>query len=109
MYERDDHMSVKLKQEEDKLTALLIGEIDHHSSQEMRQEIDGCVGRTDYKLLILDFKDVTFMDSSGIGLVMGRWRAMQAVGGEVKLKNVPSNIQRVMRLAGIDRLAPEEK
>ena len=55
--------------------------------------------------LIIDFKDVTFMDSSGIGLVMGRYKLMRSLGGEIEVKNVSSHIKKVMKLAGLDLLA----
>ena len=49
------------------------------------------------------------MDSSGIGLVMGRYQLMQTLGGEMALSNLPASIKRVMRLAGLDRLAVLDK
>ena len=55
--------------------------------------------------LILDFGEVTFMDSSGIGLVMGRYQVMKNIGGRVSLQNTPVHIRKVMRLAGLDRFA----
>ena len=60
-------------------------------------------------LLILDFRDVTFMDSSGIGLVMGRYRQMQFQGGQVQVVNTSPQRYKVMRIAGLDRLAVIEK
>jgi len=55
--------------------------------------------------LVLDFGEVTFMDSSGIGLVMGRYKVIKEIGGRVTLRNTPAHIKKVMRLAGIDKLA----
>ena len=57
------------------------------------------------KTLVLDFSLVTFMDSSGIGLVMGRFRLMQENGGELVLQNLPAPLRKVMKLAGLDKLA----
>ena len=54
---------------------------------------------------MLDFSLVTFMDSSGIGLVMGRFRLMQENDGKVVLQNLPAPIRKVMKLAGLDKLA----
>ena len=56
-------------------------------------------------VLILDFGGVTFMDSSGIGLIMGRHRTMQEIGGEVIVQNPPPHIRRVLRISGIERIA----
>ena len=59
------------------VTIWLSGELDHHAARSLREQIDGAVDRTGAKQLRLDFEGVTFMDSSGIGLVMGRYRLMQ--------------------------------
>ena len=61
------------------------------------------------EILVLDFKDVTFMDSSGIGLVMGRYKLMQSMDGELRIQNVSSHMKKVMRLAGLDKLATFDK
>lgn len=88
-----------------RLTAFLSGEIDHHSAKTIREEIDLAVGEQIPKELWLDFRDVSFMDSSGIGLVMGRVRLMELHGGQVVVSNPSAHISKVMRLSGIDRLA----
>ena len=98
-------MSLKLESNENGMTAFLDGELDHHSTKSMREEIDESIERVKPKELTLDFKDVTFMDSSGIGLVMGRYRAMQLIDGRLNVKNASIHIRKVMRLAGLDRLA----
>lgn len=87
------------------VTAWLGGEIDHHTARVMRERIDGEIARWQPKTLILDFRDVTFMDSSGIGLVMGRYKAMKQVPGEVRVLNCSPCIFKVMKIAGLDRLA----
>ena len=91
------------------LTVYLSGEIDHHSAKGMREEIDKAIEYGMPSLLILDFSDVTFMDSSGIGLVMGRYRLLQKTGSTLNLVNLPENIYKIMKLAGIERLASLEK
>ncbi len=96
---------VQLEQKEEKLQVLLSGDIDHHTAKEMREAIDKRIEEIHPKRLILDFKGVTFMDSSGIGLVMGRYKQMQYYNGEVQVVNTSSHIKRVMILAGLDKLA----
>jgi stage II sporulation protein AA (anti-sigma F factor antagonist) len=98
-------MSLKLECGENVITAYLSGELDHHATKTMRDEIDETIDRIKPKELTLDFKDVTFMDSSGIGLVMGRYRSMQMIGGRLVVTNTSLHIRKVMRLAGLDRLA----
>lgn len=96
---------VELKQEQQRLTAVLSGEIDHHNARLLRERIDLAVTQDPPQELVLDFGQVTFMDSSGIGLVMGRHRIMQEHGGVVSVANPSPQIRKVMRLSGIDRLA----
>ena len=81
------------------------GEVDHHCAPSIRNEIDLVVESCRPENLILDFGEVTFMDSSGIGLVMGRYQVMKNIGGRVSLQNTPVHIRKVMRLAGLDRFA----
>ena len=99
---------VRLKNENEKLTAAVTGEIDHHSAREIREAIDQNLERSLSKRLVLDFRDVTFMDSSGIGLIMGRYKLLKSMGGEIIIKNANERIQRVMKLAGVDKLAEIE-
>ena len=93
-----------LAETEDVLSIGLFGEIDHHTAAPMREGIDAEALRRLPRLLILDFAGVTFMDSSGIGLVMGRCRLLETFGGRVELENVPAPLKKVMRLAGLERL-----
>lgn len=98
-------MQVRLEECEDILTAYLTGDIDHHSAKAIREEIDKEIEKMSPSILILDFGEVTFMDSSGIGLVMGRFRKMQTVGGEIQITNTPLYISRVMKISGVEKLA----
>lgn len=96
---------VKILQHDQVVTACLNGEIDHHSATEMRRQIDAAVAEHHPSLLVLDFKNVQFMDSSGIGLVMGRYKTVGNIGGELAIVNTTAGIRKVLRLAGMDRLA----
>ncbi|MEE1153969.1 MAG: anti-sigma factor antagonist [Acutalibacteraceae bacterium] len=86
------------------LTAMLMGDIDHHSAREMRKEIDALVEKHHPQLLRLDFSAVQFMDSSGIGLIMGRYRLMSLVGGRVLVCNIPPHLKRLIDLSGVGTL-----
>ena len=102
-------MAVKLDLKGEVLTAYLEGEIDHHSARKIRSEIDLAVEKYMPTMLVLDFFDVTFMDSSGIGLVMGRYKLLKKSKAELYISNTPSSIYKVMKLAGIERLAKIDK
>lgn len=92
-------------EEKSKLTAYISGEIDHHSAKEIRKEIDINVQKLNPTDLYLDFSKVDFMDSSGIGLVMGRYKLQSERGGKVYIQNPPPLIKKVMLVAGINKLA----
>ncbi len=86
------------------LTAFVQGEIDHHSAVGIRTEIDRRIQKDKPDVLRLDYSNVTFMDSSGIGLIMGRYKLMSAYSGRIEVVNVPLNMARVVRLSGIEKL-----
>lgn len=101
-------MPVRIEKNKNLTTAFLSGEIDHHSSALIREEIDSAVTLLSPRELCLDFMHVSFMDSSGIGLVMGRYKLMQSLGGTLKVKGVGKSTMKVMKLAGLDLLATIE-
>ncbi|MEF9853894.1 MAG: STAS domain-containing protein [Hydrogenoanaerobacterium sp.] len=98
-------MSVNIVTEDGIIEALLTGEIDHHSAGELRDAIDAAISSVTPTRLILDFRGVSFMDSSGIGLVMGRYKALEGTGAALELRGLSAPVKRVMRLAGLDRIA----
>ena len=102
-------MTLKTEEADKTLTAFLSGEIDHHTAAGMRQQIDYAVERGSAETLRLDFSGVTFMDSSGVGLVMGRYRLMCSRGGTTRVQNATPPVMRMLKLAGLDRLPVWEK
>ncbi len=95
---------MELIQDGQRLTAQLTGEIDHHTAREMREKIDAAVIRGEITTLQLDFGGVTFMDSSGIGLIMGRYRLMQGRGGQVEVVKASKRMKKLMEMAGLGLL-----
>ncbi|MBQ1218011.1 MAG: anti-sigma factor antagonist [Clostridia bacterium] len=86
------------------LTVFIHGEIDHHSAAGLRGEIDNLVRRYSPRCLILDFAKVDFCDSSGIAVVLGRYRLMRSLGGEVELTRLPDNVRHIFDLADLRKL-----
>ncbi len=80
------------------------GEIDHHSAEKIRKEIDNIILEERPKLIIFDFSNVKFMDSSGIGLVLGRYRIMSAFGGKVSVRGASQSISRLFTMSGVDKI-----
>lgn len=102
-------MSVKTEFENDTLYCRLEGEIDHHSALSMRLAIDEQIENSRPKETVLDFSGVTFMDSSGIGLVMGRYKLCNECGGTLTVCGLSDSSYKVMKLAGLGGIAVIKK
>ena len=87
-----------------KLTVLLVGEIDHHRAKNYIQIIEGKIEAYSPNVCILDFQDVTFMDSSGIAVVITALRAMTRIEGKLELIRIGQQPMKVFRTSGIDKL-----
>ena len=95
-------MPVTVKNKSGVITALIKGDIDHHSAPAIREAVDDAVISSDcVKMLVLDFSGVTFMDSSGVGLILGRGRHISALGGRLTVQNPPPAVRRMLDLARI--------
>ena len=94
-------MAVEIQIKEDVVRAYLSGEIDHHSAAQIRETIDESIIQAAPAELILDFARVTFMDSSGVGLILGRGRQMSGLGGRLVVQNAPDTVRRMLDLAHI--------
>ena len=92
---------VEIREDGHAVVAMLSGEIDHHTAQRIRASVDEYMIGSGAKSLILDFSGVTFMDSSGVGLILGRRRLMESLGGTVAVRGVPAQLRRIMTVAGI--------
>ena len=102
-------LTAKYEITEDTLKVTLSGEIDHHSAKEAREEIDQRIYETGAKTVYLDLKSVGFMDSSGLGLILGRYTHVKEMGGTLKILNPGRSAERVLRLAGKDKIIPIER
>ena len=98
-------MAAKIVYKQKEICVYLDGEIDHHSASLIRVSIDEAVTGKRPVLLVLDFDKVTFMDSSGIGLVMGRYRNLSRRGAKLHITGTSPQIYKVMRLSGIEKLS----
>ena len=85
------------------LCVYLHGEIDHHSAVSLRGELDALILRERPLRLVLDLSRIEFMDSAGLGLLMGRYRLMKDLGGEMAVERPNERILKILRLAGMER------
>ncbi|MCM8711296.1 anti-sigma F factor antagonist [Clostridium sp. SYSU_GA19001] len=97
-------MYLKFQKEDEKLIVYMMGELDHHSAEEVRSKIDDRLDRDTVNKLIMDFTNVTFMDSSGIGVVIGRYKKISLKKGEVCITNVNNSVKRVFDLSGMFKI-----
>ena len=86
------------------LVARLSSEIDHHSAKNMREKIDEMLFCKRPEILVLDFSLVRFMDSSGIGLILGRVEVAGMLGCHVRITALSELLMKIVRLSGIERV-----
>ena len=84
-------------------------DIDECCVQKIRRGIDNEIQRYMPKEVIFDFSNVSFMDSAGIGLIIGRYKLINMIGGELKIANVNTQIQKIFEMSGLLRLIPVEQ
>lgn len=82
----------------------LRGEIDHHSAVAVRVAIDDMIRSKRPAELLIDMSAVDFMDSSGLGLIMGRYNTMKEIGGQVAVLDPTPATEKIMNLAGMERI-----
>ncbi|MGI6706973.1 MAG: anti-sigma F factor antagonist [Clostridia bacterium] len=95
---------LKYRREADTLTVTLSGELDHHTSEYIREELDRLIEDVSIKHLILDLRCLQFMDSSGIGVVLGRYRTMAKRKGSVSVKNTTPHIDKIFEVSGLYKI-----
>lgn len=90
--------------EEKALLVEITEEIDHHTTEKIRRKIDEDITRYLPRKVIFDFSKVSFMDSAGIGMIIGRYKMTQMIGGEVQMKNVKPSIKKIFEMSGISKI-----
>ena len=82
----------------------LSGEMDHHNAVAVRTELDALICEEHPKKVVIDLSGIGFMDSSGLGFVMGRYALMQKLGGEFILEAPNERVMKIFELAGLSRI-----
>ena len=100
---------IKIYNDGKRITAAINGDIDQHSAREYRTILNDVIEHSRPELLVIDMENVGIMDSSGVGLILGRLRTVRSVGGELQVKNAKPEIADVFRLAGLSSLIVETK
>jgi len=99
-------LKVKISYKGNTLIAGIIGELDHHSAEYVREKIDSELIKATTKNVIFDFSKVTFMDSSGIGVIMGRFKNVSKLSGKLSVTNVNPQLMRIFEMSGLLKVIP---
>ena len=86
------------------LTVEITEEIDHHIVEKIRRKVDDEITRYMPRKVIFDFSRVSFMDSAGIGMIIGRYKMMKLIGGEMEIININPNVKRILEMSGISKI-----
>ena len=97
-------MAVNCVARERILTVRLSGEVDHHAAKQIMETLDSRIDRELPRSLRIDMSGVTFMDSSGIAVLLRAYRRMAAMEGSMQVMGVPRQAARVLRTAGLHRI-----
>ena len=99
-------MQLKFSNRGNTLVIGIQGDLDHHSAEYMRQKVDPQLIKSSTKNVVFDFEKVNFMDSSGIGVLMGRYKNILKINGKVAIVNVNDVTRRLLEMSGILKLIP---
>jgi len=97
-------MEINLERIQNTLIVKLAGEIDHHSAADVRMAVDKELHFSPIKNIVFDFDGVTFMDSSGIGMVIGRYKQARARGGKTLIIRAKPQVDKMLELSGIKKI-----
>ena len=99
-------MNITYKKEDKTLLMEITEEIDHHFVENIRREADNEITRFMPRKAIFDFSNVSFMDSAGIGLILGRYKMIKMLGGELEIINVSLKLKKIFEMSGITKIIP---
>ena len=94
-------MNVSFVSKQNKLYVKITGELDHHSAVEIKEQVDSKVIGEGVSVLVFDLSGLVFMDSSGIGVIIGRYKLMQSLGGEMHIISSNKSVDKLLKLSGI--------
>lgn len=99
-------MQLKFKKVNTALIVRIEGELDHHMAVEIRDKIDREISKHAVRNLIFDFEKLNFMDSSGIGVILGRYKLIQRMEGKACLVHLNPQVTRIIHVSGIHKIIP---
>lgn len=97
-------MLIKCKSKGSALLVQLKGELDHHSAKDVKEQLELYLRDSNIKDIIFDFEQLRFMDSSGIGVLIGRYNTIKKRNGQIAVVNVNKQIDKIMTISGLYRI-----
>ena len=97
-------MALKFKVEGDCLVVEVLGEIDHHSASDFKERITREYERAAVRNIELNLSDVSFMDSSGVGMIIGRFKDAEQRGGSLSASGLSNELERLFELSGLHKI-----
>ncbi len=97
-------MEINYIKEDKTLVLKLTEELDHHVVEKIRRKADYEMERYIPRKVIFDFNNVSFMDSAGIGLILGRYRNITTLGGTLEIINASESVNKILKMSGVTRL-----
>lgn len=102
-------MKHRFEQETGNLLIHMPQEVDHHTSQKLRAETDFLLRQYPVRGIVFDFQDTVFMDSSGIGVILGRCRNMSLAGGQARAVHLNGQIRKIFSMSGLQKVISVEE
>lgn len=99
-------MNVTYDKENKLLKLQMTEEIDHYMAEKIRNKADFEIQEYTPKKVIMDFKNVSFMDSAGIGMILGRYKTAKMIGSTLNITNVSPSVKKVLEMSGVLKIIP---
>ncbi len=101
-------LQIEMEQHRKALIVRLKGELDHHSAEAVKARLEEAIERGDGLYMILSLRDLEFMDSSGLGVILGRYKQIMSKGGRMIVCGVNSNMYRLFEMSGLFKIITME-
>ncbi|SFJ28762.1 anti-sigma F factor antagonist [Thermoflavimicrobium dichotomicum] len=99
-------LKMEMKHYRNVLVVRLMGELDHHTAEQVRHQIEHELAKDIYTHLVLNLKHLDFMDSSGLGMILGRYKKVSQLGGRMVLCSIQPSVYRLMEMSGLFKILP---
>ncbi|MED4204280.1 anti-sigma F factor antagonist [Neobacillus mesonae] len=102
-------LSIEFETKHDVLCIRLSGELDHHTADELREKVTAVIERDEIRHIVLNLKQLSFMDSSGLGVILGRYKQIKQVHGEMVVCAISPAVKRLFDMSGLFKIIKMEQ